>query len=171
LHLELSSVTDEGLAHIAGLSGLQYLNLYGTGVTDAGLKHFAGLKQLRRLYLWQTKASYDVAMSLEKDTPGLMVNLGYNHPVVAKMRLTKEIETAKKQAEEAKAEATKIEQQLASAKKNVEATGARVTEIEKQLKELEPPAEKTVEKSADEPAEKADDKPAEPTAANKDAKK
>ena len=33
-----------------------------------------------------------------------MVNLGYNHPVVMKMRLTKELEAAKKQVEEAKAE-------------------------------------------------------------------
>jgi mono/diheme cytochrome c family protein len=162
LHLERSSVTDEGLAHLAHLSRLQYLNLYGTAITDAGLKHLAGLKQLRRLYLWQTQASYDAAMALEKDTPGLIVNLGYNHPVVAKMRLTREMEVAKKQAEEAKAEVTKIEQQLEAAKKNIEASDARVAEIEKQLKALEPPAEaKEDEKPADEAAAKADEKPAE----------
>jgi hypothetical protein len=140
LHLERSSVTDSGLAHLAGLSYLQYLNLYGTGITDEGLKHLAGLKHLERLYLWQTKASYDAAMAMEKDIPGLLVNLGYDHPVVAKMRLTKELEQVKKQAEDAKAEQAKAEQALEGAKKNAEAVNARLADIEKQLKELEQPA-------------------------------
>jgi hypothetical protein len=142
LHLERSSVTDAGLAHLAGLAQLQYLNLYGTGITDEGLKHLAGLKHLERLYLWQTKASYEAAMAMEKDIPGLIVNLGYDHPVVAKMRLTKELEQVKKQAEDAKAEQAKAEQALEGAKKNAEAVNARLGDIEKQLKELEPlPAE------------------------------
>ena len=145
LHLERSSVNDAGLAHLSGLADLQYLNLYGTGITDAGLKHLAGLKRLRRLYLWQTKVSYDAAMSMEKDTPGLMVNLGYDHPVVVKMRLTKEVEQVKKQAEEAKAEESKLQQQLESAKKNAETTSARLAELEKQLKELEQPADAAAE--------------------------
>lgn len=140
LHLERSSVSDAGLAHLAGLGNLQYLNLYSTGITDAGLKQLKGLKNLRRLYLWQTKASYDVAMGLEKDLPGLEVNLGYNHPVVMKMRLTKELETSKKQAEEAKGELAKIQQQLAAAKKNADSTAAHLAEIEKQLAELDPAA-------------------------------
>jgi hypothetical protein len=138
LHLERSSVTDAGLAHLAGLGNLQYLNLYGTGITDAGLKHLKSVKNLRRLYLWQTKASYDVAMGMEKDLPGLEVNLGYNHPVVMKIRLTKELETSKKLAEEAKTELTKVQQQLDAAKKNADASAAHVAEIEKQLKELDP---------------------------------
>jgi mono/diheme cytochrome c family protein len=174
LHLELSSISDEGLAHLAGLGGLQYLNLYGTGITDAGLKHLAALKQLQKLYLWQTKTSYDAAMALEKDTPGLMVNLGYNHPVVAKMRLTKEMEVAKKQAEEAKADAAKVEQQLQAAKKNVEAVDARVAEIDKQLKALEAPADakdaKPEDKPAAKPEDKAADKPADKPAEKAEAK-
>jgi mono/diheme cytochrome c family protein len=141
LHLERSAINDAGLPHLAGLANLNYLNLYGTGITDEGLKHLAGLKQLRRLYLWQTKASYDTAMSLEKDTPGLIVNLGYDHPVVMKNRLTKELEQVKKQAEEAKAEQAKAEQALEGAKKNAEAVNNRLADIEKQLKELEQPAE------------------------------
>ena len=76
LHLERSAVTDAGLAHIKGLSNLQYLNLFGTGITDAGVPNLKGLKNLRKLYLWQTKVNYDPAMGLEKDIPGLMVNLG-----------------------------------------------------------------------------------------------
>lgn len=159
LHLELSSVTDAGLAHVAGLGSLRYLNLYGTGITDEGLKHLAGLRHLQKLYLWQTKASYEAATALEKGTPGLIVNLGYNHPAVAKARLTKEIEVAKKQAEDAKAESAKVEQQLEAAKKNLEATNARVAEIEKELKALEPPAESAEAKPEEKkPEEKADEK-------------
>jgi hypothetical protein len=158
---------------------LQYLNLYGTGITDEGLKHIAGLKQLRRLYLWQTKASYDVAMGLEKDTPGLIVNLGYDHPVVMKNRLTKELEVVKKQAEEAKAEQAKAEQALEGAKKNAEAVNARLADVEKQLKSLEQPAQpegaskESAESSAKEDeAKKAEAKEAEKNeAAAKEEKK
>ncbi len=135
LHLEHSTITDTGLAHLKGLGGLQYVNLYGTTITDAGLPNLKDLKNLRKLYLWETKVSYDPAMALEKNIPGLMVNLGYNHPVVMKMRLTKELEVAKKQAEEAKADEAKAQQQLEAAKKNEEAVNARVADIEKQLKE------------------------------------
>jgi mono/diheme cytochrome c family protein len=148
LHLERSAVTDAWLAHVAGLANLQYLNLFGTGITDEGLKHLANLKHLQRLYLWQTKASYDVAMNMEKATPGLMVNLGYNHPMVMKIRLTKELEVVKKQSEEAKAEETKAQQQLEAAKKNAETVNARLADVEKQLKELETPAPTPEEKAA-----------------------
>ncbi|MEX0612661.1 MAG: c-type cytochrome domain-containing protein [Pirellulales bacterium] len=160
LHLERAAVTDAGLAHVTGLANLQYLNLYGTNITDAGLMHLAGLKHLQRLYLWQTKVSYDAAMAMEKDIPGLLVNLGYDHPVVVKMRLTKELESVKKQAEEAKAEQAKAEQQLEGAKKNAEAVNARLADVEKQLKELEaPPAE---EKKPEAPQAAAEaEKPAE----------
>lgn len=137
LHLEHSTVTDAGLAHVKGLANLQYLNLFGTGITDAGLPNLKDLRNLRKLYLWQTKVNYDPAMALEKDTPGLLVNLGYDHPVVKKMRLTKELESTKKQVEEAKAEETKAQQALDSAKKNSETVNARLTDIEKQLKEAE----------------------------------
>jgi hypothetical protein len=137
LHLERSTVTDAGLAHLKALPSLQYLNLYSTGITDAGLAHLKELKHLQKLYLWQTKVNYDPAMELEKSIPGLMVNLGYNHPVVMKMRLTKELEAAKKQVEEAKAEEGKAQQQLEAAKKNAESANSRVADIEKQLKEAE----------------------------------
>lgn len=163
LHLERSSVTDAGLAHLAALVNLQYLNLYGTGITDAGLAHVKGLKHLRRLYLWQTKVSYDAAMGLEEDTPGLMVNLGYDHPVVVKMRLTKELELVKKQAEEAKAEEAKAQQQLEGAKKNAEAVNARLAEIEKQLKEAEAAAVEKAKPAA--PAAGGESKAAENTQA------
>jgi hypothetical protein len=177
LHLERSTVTDGGLAHVAGLANLQYLNLFATGITDEGLKHLANLKHLQRLYLWQTQASYDAAMAMEKATPGLVVNLGYNHPQVVRVRLTKELEVVKKQTEEAKAEEAKAQQQLDAAKKNAETVNARLAEIEKQLKELDapatPPADAAAEKAAAEKAaaEKAaaDKAAAEKAAADKAA--
>ena len=141
LHLERSNVDDEGLASIAQLEQLEYLNLYGTAITDDGLAEVAKLKNLNRLYLWQTKASYDNAMSLEQTIPGLLVNLGFDHPEVARRRLTKELELAKKQAEEATAEAKQVESRLEQLKKNVESTSARVTELKEQLKVLESPTD------------------------------
>lgn len=141
LHLERSDVTDVGLEPIAKLPRLEYLNLYGTGIGDAGLAHMAGLKHLGRLYLWQTKVSYDRAMGLERDIPGLIVNLGFDHPEVVKHRLTGELETARKQAEAAASEATEAKTRLEQAEKNQESTAARVTELEKQLQELASPSE------------------------------
>jgi len=140
LHLERSSIDDAGLAHIAGLPRLEYLNLYGTTITDAGLSHLSKLPQLGRLYLWQTKVSYDMAMGLEQAIPGLVVNLGYDHPVVVRKRVTKELETAKAQTASVQADVTKLEQQLEQAKKSIEASTARVTELEKELKALDAPA-------------------------------
>jgi mono/diheme cytochrome c family protein len=141
LHLERSNVTDAGLEPLAKLPRLEYLNLYGTGIGDAGLAHVAGLKHLARLYLWQTKVSYDRAMGLERDIPGLIVNLGFDHPEVVKHRLTGELESARKQAETAATEATAAKTRLEQAEKNKEATAARVTEIEKQLQNLTSPSD------------------------------
>ena len=77
-----------------------------------------------------------------------MVNLGYNHPMVVRIRLTKELEVVKKQVEEAKAEEAKAQQQLEGAKKNAEAVNARLADIEKQLKELDAAAAGPGEKAA-----------------------
>ena len=43
LDLRESRVTDAGLAQVAGLAHLRWLNIDGLGVTDAGLQHFVGL--------------------------------------------------------------------------------------------------------------------------------
>ena len=140
LHLERAVIDDDALAHVSGLEQLEYLNLYGTPITDASLSHLSGLQHLSKLYLWQTKVSYDAAMSLEKAIPGLAVNLGYDHPVVARNRLTKELDDAKQQVDAAKADVAKLELQLERSKKDVEANAARVIEIDKALKALDTPA-------------------------------
>jgi mono/diheme cytochrome c family protein len=163
LHLEKSSIDDAGLANLSALPRLEYLNLYGTGITDAGLEHLKPIKRLRKLYLWQTKVGYDPAMALQAATPGLEVNLGWDHPGVVKVRLTKEIETAKKTAEEATAKAAEAQKQLEAANAEKTAAEAKVAELDKQLKELEP-------KAADAPAEQPAAAPAEGAAPAAEAK-
>ena len=46
--------TDEWLARLQGLTGLEDLSLSGPSITDAGLWHLAGFKSLRRLDLDHT---------------------------------------------------------------------------------------------------------------------
>ena len=142
LHLEKSTVDDASLAHVVGLPRLEYLNLYGTAITDAGLEHLKAAKRLSKLYLWQTKVGYDPAMSLQGATAGLEVNLGWDHPGVMKVRLTKDLETAKKTAEEATAKAAEAQKQLEAANAEKTAADAKLQEVDAQLKALEtPPAE------------------------------
>jgi hypothetical protein len=53
--VQRSSLTDAGLAHVAGLVGIQELDLYGTKITDAGLAHLAGMPRLETLKLRYTQ--------------------------------------------------------------------------------------------------------------------
>ncbi len=159
LHLENSAVTDAGISHLAQLTNLQYLNLYGTDITDAGMAHLEGLANLRKLFLWQTKVSYDVAMALEQKTPGLKVNLGFDHPVVVRKRLTKELERTTKQIEETAANEEKLAKQLEVVKKQREVVQKRVEEINKELGELDGTAETEPAAAEEKPAES--EKPAE----------
>ncbi|HEX6961190.1 MAG TPA: hypothetical protein VF175_04940, partial [Lacipirellula sp.] len=152
LHLEKSSIDDASLAHLSGLPRLEYLNLYGTAITDAGLEHLKPIKRLRKLYLWQTKVGYEPAMALQAATPGLEVNLGWDHPGVVKVRLTKELEAAKKTVEESTAKAAEAQKQLEAANAEKAAADAKVAELDKQLKALEPAAP-TAEAPAEKPAE------------------
>jgi hypothetical protein len=55
LYLGGTKVTDAGLVHLKGLTGLQTLDLWGTGVTDAGLAHLKGLTRLQSLNLEGTE--------------------------------------------------------------------------------------------------------------------
>ncbi len=154
LHLENSSVMDSGLAHVSGLGNLQYLNLYGTQVSDEGMKSLEGLSHLRKLYLWQTKVSYDKAQAMQKAQAGLAVDLGFDHPVIMRKRLTKQI----KQAEEVNKESTddfnKAKAAFDKAKKDQETAKKRLDDLKQQLDKLDG---KEPEKKDDEKKEEAKD--------------
>jgi len=161
LHLENSSVADSGLSHLSGLASLRYLNLYGTGISDAGLKPLGGLKQLQKLYVWKTKVSYDAAKAMEQAAAGLMVDLGFDHPVVARKRVTKQLEQAKEQSKESDAEFKQAEETFDRAKKDHEAVKKRLDELQEKMDELDgkPKKEKKEEPKPDdkEPDEKQPD--------------
>ena len=42
-----TAITDAGLVHLKGMTGMKDLHLSRTGITDAGLVHLEGLKNLR----------------------------------------------------------------------------------------------------------------------------
>jgi 5-hydroxyisourate hydrolase-like protein (transthyretin family) len=46
-----SHITDAGVAHLAGLSNLDALNLMGARLSDGGLKELSGLSKLKQLHL------------------------------------------------------------------------------------------------------------------------
>ena len=77
LSLANNNVTDVGLEALAGIDGLQSLNLVNnSGVTDAGLASLAPLENLNRLYLWQTGVTVTGVRELESLLPDLVANLG-----------------------------------------------------------------------------------------------
>ncbi len=54
LHLDQTRIADPGLVRLSSLRQMEYLNLRGTAVTDAGMGALRALPRLRSLYLWQT---------------------------------------------------------------------------------------------------------------------
>jgi len=54
LNLESTSITDDGLHHLAAIESLEDLDLSSTAITDAGLKELRSLKNLRSLALKRT---------------------------------------------------------------------------------------------------------------------
>jgi hypothetical protein len=136
VHLEQTSIGDNGLTHLAGLGRLEYVNLYGTQVTDAGLEHLAKLPQLKNLYLWQTPVSYDAAMALAEETDGLDVNLGWDHPEVARRRLSAELTRVQTEKEDAT-------RRLEEAQRQQKVATEREAEIQKELAEIEGGSEET----------------------------
>ncbi len=54
LNLWRDTVGDAGVAHLAGLTNLQWLNLDNTHLSDAGLVHLAAMQQLTFLHLGST---------------------------------------------------------------------------------------------------------------------
>ncbi len=68
--LKLEPATDSDLRHIAGLGGLQFLDLSGTSVTDAGLAQLEGLTKLEWLDLTGTPVT-DAGLAHLKGLTGL----------------------------------------------------------------------------------------------------
>ena len=139
LHAEHSSIDDAALTKLAALGRVEYLNLFNTSVTDAGVATLKSAAKLRRLYLWQTKASFEAAQSLEAAVPGLVVDLGWDHPAVVKQRAEKELKEVEASAVETGKRLESLQQQLEAAKKDKESVDARLKELQEQLK---PPSEK-----------------------------
>ncbi len=52
----VAAITDAGLAHLSGLTSLQYLDLKGTAITNAGLEYLSDLP-LQTLNLGDTGAN------------------------------------------------------------------------------------------------------------------
>jgi len=74
LSLNVSSkppINDAGLAHLAGLTALEKLNLFSQLVTDAGLEHLMGLVSLRELDLRSTQITVEGKQRLKAKLPQL----------------------------------------------------------------------------------------------------
>ncbi|TWU27452.1 c-type cytochrome domain-containing protein [Bythopirellula polymerisocia] len=136
LSAENSNFPDDAAQYLSGLDRLESLNLYGTTVSDGVLDPLRGLKRLQKIYLWKTKVSYDGAVSLEKDLPGIEWNLGWDHPVVARKRLeqqqvefTADVKTKQEQTARLQTDLKVAEEAQAAAEK-------RLQEVDEALKKL-----------------------------------
>jgi hypothetical protein len=68
-----SEVTDAGLAHLAGLTALEALDLDYTQVTDAGLAHLTGLTALEILFLDNTQVTDVGVAELQQALPNCRI--------------------------------------------------------------------------------------------------
>jgi hypothetical protein len=69
LYLPWSNLTDAVLQHVAGLTGLSYLQTFGNQFTDAGVQQLAALQKLEQLYLEESTlsvAAFDFAARLPR---------------------------------------------------------------------------------------------------------
>lgn len=71
LNDRVNTITDAGLAHLAGLATLERLDVQKSQVTDAGLAHLAELKRLRMLWLSGTRVTRAGLATLKAVVPGL----------------------------------------------------------------------------------------------------
>jgi Leucine rich repeat/Leucine Rich repeat len=68
LSLDRTTVTDDGLTCLGGLTSLQFLDLANTSITDRGLGHLVKLRGLQMLNLNHTRISDDGLRSLDRAT-------------------------------------------------------------------------------------------------------
>ena len=92
-------------------------------------------------------------MELEKQIPGLKVDLGYDHPVIARMRLTKQMKRAEVHVKDADASALEAKQKWEQAKQNAEAAQKRQAEIKEELKALDGDSEPAEDAGPEQPEE------------------
>lgn len=69
LYLVDTSLTDSGLAHLAGCTGLHTLWLSGTAVTDAGLEHLKGMTIMTTLSIDRTHVTENALRQLATALP------------------------------------------------------------------------------------------------------
>jgi hypothetical protein len=86
VHFNANAVTEAGLKELAGLKGLQALDLGGTNVTDAGLKQLAALKGLETLSLFGCEEVTDAGLKELVDLKGLK-ELNLSHTKVTDVGL------------------------------------------------------------------------------------
>lgn len=63
-----SEITDEGLAHFAGMQNLEGVDLFSDRITGAGLVHLTGLRRLKSLAVsgWATDTSLEYVSKLKR---------------------------------------------------------------------------------------------------------
>ena len=70
---------------------------------------------------------------MEKQVEGLLVSLGFDHPVIARQRLTKQLELSKKQSTDLDADLKKAKAAFEKAKKDQAMAKERLDEVQKSL--------------------------------------
>ena len=73
LYLSKTRITDAGLAHLAGLTGLENLWIDGTTVSDAGLRHLEGLTRLKILVAYHAQVTAAGKSQILKALPNLTI--------------------------------------------------------------------------------------------------
>lgn len=136
LNVQGSTFTDSAASYLAGLPRLETLNLYGTNVTDAVLEPLKSLPQLHKLYLWKTQVTYDAVQAFEQLKPGLIWNLGWDHPVVARKRLEKQQSEFEELLKKSEAETARLKTELSVAEEAHVANQKRLDEVKNSLKKL-----------------------------------
>lgn len=73
LCLGKTRVTDAGLAHLARLRNLEFLDMSRTAVTDAGLTQLSGLTELRLLYVDGKTTTEGGRLALQRILPSVQI--------------------------------------------------------------------------------------------------
>lgn len=77
LKLQKTSISDESMKLIANeLKHLSVLNVYGTQITDEGLAHLSGMTSLKQLYIWQTQTTAEGIEELKRSLSDVEVVSG-----------------------------------------------------------------------------------------------